>query len=84
MLRTAALVIGLLLTLSGLAGVGIYVAGLIDIVATRPPDRSWIFWGLGFAGLGGTSLIAGIALLVVWRQLSKTKDPPYGPIEPPG
>lgn len=67
-LRSAALVIGLGLTVLGLFAVGTYVAGVIDIFVERPADRSWLFWGLAVAGLGVVALGSGITLLIIWRQ----------------
>lgn len=67
-----ALVLGVLLTIVGLFGVGLYVAGVIDILIDQPADRSWLFWGLGIAFTGFAAIVGGIILLVVWR---KTRAP---------
>jgi hypothetical protein len=76
LIRVVALVAGLGLTLAGLLGVGAYVVGAVDIVLERPPDRSWLFWGLGLAGVGASMLVAGVALLVLWRHLGKKDEGP--------
>jgi hypothetical protein len=64
--------LGLPLTLVGLFGVAAYVAGVVGIIAEQPADQSWLFWGLGLAFMGATALVAGVALLVLWRHLGRT------------
>lgn len=71
----AALLVGVVLTLSGLVLFGIYVGGVIDILIDQPADRSWLFWGIGLAFIGITLLVGGIALLVVWRKTRSRPDP---------
>lgn len=71
----AALIVGVVLTISGLILFGIYVAGVIDILIDQPADRSWLFWGLGFAFIGIILLVGGIALVVVWRKTRSTRRP---------
>ena len=75
MLRKSALAIGVLLILAGLGGVGIYAAGVVDIIVEQPADRSWLFWGAGFLFFGILALGSGVALLVVWRNLSRQERP---------
>lgn len=75
MLRKSALAVGVLLIIAGLGGVGIYAAGLIDIIIEQPADRSWLFWGAGFLFFGILALGSGVALLVVWRNLSRQERP---------
>lgn len=74
MLERLALILGVVLTALGLAGVGVYVAGVLQIIVEQPADQSWIFWGLGIASVGATSLIGGVGLLLLWRHLRKTGD----------
>lgn len=74
MLRATALVLGLALVGFGLLGIGFYGYGVIEILITRPADRSWLFWGLPL-GLGGAiSLFTGVGLLFLWRHLRRAGD----------
>ena len=73
-LPMVALILGVALTAAGLFFFGLYVVGVVDIVIRQPPDRSWLFWGLGPAFMGITLLIGGIALLVVWRRTRTSGD----------
>lgn len=80
MLRRAALVVGIVLILVGIGGVGVYVAGVVDIIVNDPADRSWLFWGFGLLGFGIVALGSGIVLLVVWRNLVRREETqPSGP-----
>ncbi len=74
MLRIVAFVLGLFLTLAGVMGIGVYAAGVIDIIINRPPDRSWLFWGIPIATIGTTALLGGVGLLILWRHLGKTES----------
>lgn len=76
MIRVAALSLGIVLTLVGLIGIGLYAVGVIDIMINRPPDQSWLFWGLPLAIIGATSLLGGVGLLVLWRYLRRAEGPP--------
>ncbi len=76
MLRKTALVLGVLLTVAGLAAIGMYVAGVVEIIVDRPPDASWLFWGLGIAGIGATLLAGGVGLLLLFRYLRRTEIQP--------
>lgn len=71
MLRKSALAVGVLLIIAGSGGVGIYAAGLIDIIIEQPADRSWLFWGAGFLFFGILALGSGITLLFAWRNLGR-------------
>lgn len=75
LLTSAALVLGIVLSGSGLIFLGIYIAGVIEILIDQPADRSWLFWGLGIAFIGMTLLVAGVALVVVWRRTRPGHDP---------
>lgn len=74
MLRAAALVLGLVLVGFGLMGIGFYGYGVVEIIITRPPDRSWLFWGLPLGIGGATALVTGIGLLFLWRYLKREGD----------
>lgn len=69
-----ALVLGIVLSLTGLVGIGLYVVGVIDIIVRRPPDQSWLFWGLPLAIIGATFLLGGVGLLILWRYLRNTES----------
>lgn len=73
-LSTLALVLGILLTASGLFFLGSYLAGVVEILLEQPADRSWLFWGLGIAFIGITLLVGGVALVVVWRKTRPARD----------
>lgn len=75
MIRVAALTLGIVLTLAGLVGIGLYAIGVVDIMVNRPPDQSWLFWGLPLAIIGATALLGGIGLLILWRYLHNTEGP---------
>lgn len=72
-MRVLALVLGIVLSLIGLVGIGLYAVGVIDIMINRPPDQSWLFWGLPLAIIGATALLGGLGLLVLWRYLRNTE-----------
>ncbi len=72
-MRVLALVLGIVLSLIGLVGIGLYAVGVIDIMINRPPDQSWLFWGLALAIIGATALLGGLGLLVLWRYLRNTE-----------
>lgn len=72
MLMKLALALGLLLSALGLAGIGAYFWGVIDIMIRQPPDQSWLFWASPLAMIGATLLIGGVGLLILWRHLRKT------------
>ncbi len=74
-LSTIALVLGAILTASGLFSLGLYLAGVVDVVIDQPADRSWLFWGLGVAFIGGTLLVGGVALIVVWWRTRPDREP---------
>lgn len=80
MLRKSALTVGIILVLIGLAGVGMYLAGVLDIVVNEPADRSWLFWGFGFLGFGIVALGSGIGLLILRRNLRRQEE--SRPVEP--
>lgn len=71
MLRKSALVLGIALVVIGLAGVSMYMAGVVDIIIEQPADRSWLFWGFAFVAFGIISLGSGVGLLIVWRNLGR-------------
>lgn len=73
-LSSLALILGVLLTASGLFFLGSYLLGVVDILIDQPPDRSWLFWGLGVAFIGITLLVGGIALIVVWRKTRPERE----------
>lgn len=68
-----ALGLGLLLSALGLAGIGAYVWGVVEIMIHQPADQSWLFWASPLAMIGATLLIGGVGLLILWRHLRKTK-----------
>lgn len=72
MLVKLALALGLLLSALGLAGIGVYFWGVIDIMIRQPPDQSWLFWASPLGMIGATLLIGGVGLLILWRHLRKT------------
>ena len=74
-LSTIALVLGAILTASGLFLLGLYLAGVVDVVIDQPADRSWLFWGLGVAFSGVTLLVGGVALIVVWWRTRSDREP---------
>ena len=74
MLRVIALVLGIILSLTGIAGIGLYAVGVVDIMVNRPADQSWLFWGLPIATIGATALLGGVGLLILWRHLARTED----------
>lgn len=74
MLRLFALVLGVGLAILGLVGIAFYVVGVVDIVINRPPDQSWLFWGIPLATIGATALLTGVGLLILWRHLGETED----------
>jgi membrane protein implicated in regulation of membrane protease activity len=74
-LSTIALVLGAILTASGLFLLGLYLAGVVDVVIDQPADRSWLFWGLGVAFIGVTLLVGGVALIVVWWRTRSDREP---------
>lgn len=74
MLKKLALGLGLLLSAIGLAGIGTYLWGVIDIMVRQPADQSWIFWGFPLGAWGATFLIGGVGLLILWRHLEKTES----------
>ena len=74
-LSTIALALGAILTASGLFFLGLYLAGVVDVVIDQPADRSWLFWGLGFAFIGVTLLVGGVAMIVVWRKTRSDREP---------
>ena len=74
MLRLFALVLGIGLALFGLAGIAFYVVGVVDIVINRPPDQSWLFWGIPLATIGATALLTGVGLLILWRHLGRNEN----------
>lgn len=76
MLRLFALFLGIGLVLFGLVGIAFYVVGVVDIVINRPPDQSWLFWGIPLATIGTTALLTGVGLLILWRHLRRTEDRP--------
>lgn len=73
-MRALALVLGVVLSLTGLVGIGLYAVGVIDIMVNRPADQSWLFWGLPLAIIGATTLLGGVGLLVLWRYLRNNED----------
>lgn len=72
MLIKLALGLGLILSALGLAGIGAYLWGVVDIMIDQPADQSWLFWGSPLAMIGATLLIGGIGLLILWRHLHRT------------
>lgn len=74
MLRLFALVLGVGLAILGLVGIAFYVVGVVDIVINRPPDQSWLFWGIPLATIGATALLTGVGLLILWWHLGETED----------
>jgi hypothetical protein len=60
---------------SGLFFVGAYVVGVVEILVDQPADRSWLFWGLGIASIGGVLLVSGVALIFVWRKIRPGRGP---------
>lgn len=72
--RTIALIGGVILVFAGLFGIGIYAAGVIEIVVEQPPDRSWLFWGLIFLLGGLTCLGGGIGLIYAWRAMGRAES----------
>jgi len=74
-LPPVAFVLGIVFTGAGFVLLGIYVAGVIEILIDRPADRSWLFWGLGVAFMGIIQVVGGVALVVVWRRTRPGSDP---------
>jgi len=74
MMEKLALGLGILLSALGLAGIGLYLWGAVDIMIRQPPDQSWLFWASPLAMIGATLLIGGIGLLILWRHLRKTEE----------
>lgn len=72
-MKTSALVVGILLVVVGSIGIGFYVAGVIEILVERPADRSWLFWGLGFFAFGLIFAGAGVGLILVSRNSSRAE-----------
>ena len=66
------LVLSTLLSILGITSVTVYVVGVIDVVINQEPDRSWIYWGLGFGLFGLICLATGVGLMVVARSLRKS------------
>lgn len=63
-----AAVIGIPLIAMGGYFLGVYLFGVVDIMINKPPDRSWLFWGIPVAFVGLIMLAAGVGLaMTAWR-----------------
>jgi hypothetical protein len=78
-MRYVLLIVGIGLSAFGLFGIGVYVAGVIEILVDQPADRSWLFWGLGVAGIGASLLAGGVALIVISRSMGNKTWSAEGP-----
>lgn len=75
LIRFGAYAAALLLSAFGLFLIGAYVAGAIEVIAEDAADKSWLYWGLALAFLGGVVLVMGIGLAWwSWKLGKKNRD----------
>ncbi|MGB7859668.1 MAG: hypothetical protein WBM90_04160 [Acidimicrobiia bacterium] len=67
--RWSSLIGGTVLIVFGSVLIGIYLFGVFEVITEDPPDKSWLFWGLGLFLFGMFGLGTGIGLAVLGRSL---------------
>jgi hypothetical protein len=59
--------------LIGLFLAGAYVWGVLEVLVEKPPDRSWLFWGLGVAFIGIMLTGGGLDVAFLSRSLFRSR-----------
>lgn len=72
--RWSALIGGTVLIVFGSVLIGIYLFGVFEVITEDPPDKSWLFWGLGLFLFGIIGLGAGIGLALLGRSLRSSSS----------